>query len=66
MPNEKVFLDAFGGPMEPHQTSPYMVCDQWVEVSHTADHGGYKFIAYPRHILPHILSLQTPTIVLQT
>jgi hypothetical protein len=22
----------------------------------TADHGGYKFIAYPRHILPHILT----------
>jgi hypothetical protein len=23
-----------------------------------ADHGGYKFIAYPRHILPHILNLR--------
>jgi len=34
--------------------------------SYTADHGGYKFIAYPQHILPHILSLWTPNIVLQT
>ena len=32
MPNEKVFLDAFGGLTEPHQKSPYMVRDQWVEV----------------------------------
>jgi hypothetical protein len=28
-----------------------------IEVS-TADHGGYKFIAYVLTILPHILSLQ--------
>src|SRR6267154_490837 len=27
-------------------------------VMSTADHGGYKFIAYPWHIFPHILSLQ--------
>ena len=27
-------------------------------VADTADHGGYKFIAYVLTILPHILSLQ--------
>jgi hypothetical protein len=32
MPNEKAFPDAFGGPTEPHQKSPYMVRDRWVEV----------------------------------
>jgi len=30
----------------------------WLETKATADHSGYKFIAYPWHILPHILSLQ--------
>jgi hypothetical protein len=29
----------------------------WLAV-YTADHGGYKFIAYVLTILPHILSLQ--------
>ena len=32
---------------------PNVIC-----LGNMADHGGYKFIAYPRHILPHILNLR--------
>ena len=39
-------------------TAIQSVLREVVTASHTADHGGYMFIAYPWHIFPHILSLQ--------